>query len=296
MKNEGTKLQINNEINKVLSENEETKVSQNQLAEKMGISPAQFINIRTPKKWHLVSEKMWQRAAVFFSMQTDWKILEVKNYQKVMFASSEAKKHSRFIAIAGRSGYGKTTALKAYARNTKNVFYVLSKDIMSRKGFFRAVAKVLGVEVHGNIEMLLENIITKLNSLESPLLIIDDAGKLNDGNYRNIQLLYDETEKKAGIVIAGTLHLKEYINKMVFKGKYGFDELSRRVNKWVTLEEPTKKEIEAVATNNGISDNDSINFLYNTCKNYGTLNSVIVIAKSESETPDLDLLMKIKGN
>ena len=95
---------------------------------------------------------------------------------------------------------------------------------------------------------------------------------------------------------AGTVYLKEYINKMVVKGKYGFDELSRRINIWVTLEQPTKKEVEAVVTNNGITDSDSINFLYNTCKNYGTLNSVITMAKSKSENPDLDLLMQTKVN
>jgi len=291
-----TKVQISDEINNILSANGGTKVSQNQLAEKIGISPAQLINIRTPAKWSKVSENMWQRATVFFSMQKDWRIIETKNFQRITLSCSEAKKHSRFLAVVGRSGYGKTTALKATARNTKNVFYVLAKDILSRKGFFKAIAKVLGVETMGTIETLLESIVSKINSLDSPLIIIDDAGKLNDGNYRNLQLLYDETEGKCGILIAGTPFLKEYITRMTFKGKYGFDELSRRIEHWTVLEEPNKKEIESVATHNGIEDKEGINFLYNTCKNFGTLHTVIVNAKRKSEKPDSELLMLVKGN
>lgn len=296
MENHTAKLKISNEINKILSDTGETKVSQNELASKIGISAAQLINIRTPDKWNLVSENMWKRASVFFSMHTDYKIIETRNFQKLTRICTEAKKHSRLLAVTGRSGFGKTTALKSYARNTKNVFYILAKDILSRKGLLKAIANALSVEVQGNIETLLENIVNKINAIDSPLLIIDDAGKINDGNYRNIQLLYDETEGKAGIVLAGTPFLKDYINKMVFKGKYGFDELNRRIEHWTTLEEPNKKEVETIAVNNGIQDQNGINYLYNTCNNFGTLRTVIVNAKRISPNPDCDVLMKAKGN
>lgn len=271
-------------------------MSQNELAKKLGVSAAQLINIRTPDNWNLVSENMWQKASIFFSLNTDWKIIETKNYQRLTLTCNDAKKYSRFLAVTGRSGYGKTTALKAYARNTKNVFYILAKDILSRKGLLKAIAKVLSVEQQGNVETLLENIVSKIHSIENPLLIIDDAGKINDGNYRMIQLLYDETEGKTGIVIAGTPFLKEYITKMVFKGKYGFDELNRRIEYWTILEEPSKKEVQAIATNNGIEDLDGISFLFNTCKNFGTLRTVIVNAKRIDAIPDTDTLTRAKGN
>lgn len=290
---ETTKVQVSDEIKKILSG---SKNYQNQLAEKMGISASHLINMKEPSKWDLVSDRYWQKAASFFSISPGWTIHKLANFQIVEEVCNASKLESGFYAIHGKSGLGKTTALKHYARTNRNAFYVLVDYLQKSKEFFISIAEALGSDTTGSARVILQGIVDKLNELDSPVLIIDDAGKLNDNNFRNIQLIHDSTEGNAGIVIAGTNYLKTYVSKMVQKGKMGFDELSRRVNHWQALSEPTFTEIKSICTANGITDSDTVNYLFNKVKDFGTLKNVLIALKraARGRPITIEFVMKTK--
>jgi transcriptional regulator with XRE-family HTH domain len=155
-----------------------------------------------------VSERMMRTVAAFLKMD-DWQLMETNNFAIVHELLWEAQEYSRFFGIVAESGFGKTAALDAYKKKNPNCFYMLSDILMSgRKGFLGTIQRAMGIREGGTPAEMLEAIVVKLNSLKSPLLIIDDAGKLNDSNLRIIQLIYDRTERRCGIVMAGTPYLK----------------------------------------------------------------------------------------
>jgi DNA transposition AAA+ family ATPase len=291
--NIGTKDQISEEIKLILSTK---RLSQNELAEKIGISPSQLINMKSPDKWERVSDKLWQVATLFFNKGKEWKTIETFNFQDIITLCYDAQSNKRLLAVAGRSGLGKTTALKHYTRQNSNAYYVLTDYLQKSKEFFKSIAIALGIDIEGNARKILQAIVDRINTLENPVIILDDAGKLNDSNYRNIQLLFDATEGRAGIVLGGTLHLKQYIERMTQKEKMGFDELERRIEYWMVLKAPRKEEIESLCNNNSVSDKDCINYLYNTCKEFGTIKTLITSARRFSDSITVDLLVKVRGN
>lgn len=287
MKNE-QKQQIAAEIELILSSG---KISQNQLSHKVGISPAHLINVRDKEKHGLVSSRTWQRLNAYFS---SWKEIATYNLNGCVSVCRDAQENARMLGIYGETGYGKTTALKHYARKNQNAFYVLADCMMSRKGFLKAIAESLGIESEGTAEALKFLIIARLNALESPLLMIDDAGKLDDKNFRVIQILFDATEGNSGFVLAGMPYLKNYIDRSTRAGKMGFGELARRVGWWEMLDAPTFEEVEKLCSSNGVKDAECIRFIFNSCKNFGTIKETINTAKRVSETVDIEVLESLK--
>jgi len=269
-------------------------ISQNHLAKKIGISASQLFNIRNPLKWDKISDQLWDSVSTYFQRSNEWKTIETTNYRIIRSLCKDSQTHQRLLCVIGKSGLGKTTALKAYANSNPNAFYVLTDYLQKNKDFFRSIANSLGIEVTGNARNMLQMIIEKVYTLKKPLIIFDDAGKMNDGNYKNIQLLFDATEGKLGIVIAGVHNLKDYVLKMALKGKMGFDEFKRRVEYWQHLSEPRHEEVELLCELQGIKTKDNVNYLFNSINDFGTMKSVIVCAKRHGETVTPDILASMK--
>jgi plasmid maintenance system antidote protein VapI len=211
-------------------------MSQNKLAEKLGCAPS-TVSDGIIKGKATVSTEKWLEFYSKLKLNT-WNILKTPNQVKIENICDDARENHRFMAISDFTGAGKTTALTYYSREKTNSFYVLAISAMSQSDFLDAILEGMVIEMKGSRLKKINAICEKLNSLESPLLIIDDFGKLNDNCYRTLQIIYDKTEFYAGIVIAGTEHLKKYITDKAASKVNGFTELKRRIAYWGKLERP----------------------------------------------------------
>jgi DNA transposition AAA+ family ATPase len=265
-----------------------TNDSQNTLANKIGgVSPATLSQIRQGKFAQL-SDRMVARLASYFGITggedvAEWQTFETRNYQIIHSACQDAKENCRMLAIAGYTGAGKTTALKAIARTQPNVYYVLCNAVMSRKEFIRAVTQAMGIEPEGSISANLDAITGRMLGTEKPLLVLDDAGKLSDANLRLIQIIYDATEFSAGIVLAGTEYLKTNIDKNAAKDKAGFRELRRRISYWQPLKRPSTEIVKQIAKAYAIDDTNAVSYLAKVAPDYGTLRNLITNALKMSQ-------------
>lgn len=243
-----------------------------------GISYGTISNVVNGKHDN-ISDAMFRKLASWLKLDS-WKMVDTHNFATVKELLWEAQEYSRFFGIVGESGYGKTAALRAYKSTNPNCYYMLSDVLMtSKKNFLNNVQKALGISKGNSPADMLEAIVEKLNSTDRPLLIIDDAGKLNDSNLRIIQLIYDRTERSCGIIMAGTPFLKDVLEKGITRNKMGFDELFRRVQHWERLYAPTMEEKRLMCTVNGINENPPVvNYIVNTCKNFGSVRATITTA------------------
>lgn len=258
--------------------------SQNVLAKKIGISASIVINIRR-NEWETISDRMENKIAAYFKIQMEdqWPLHNTWNLKAISRVCDEARTRSRFLGIAAYTGAGKTKALMHYAHTTPNTYYVLCTVIMSRKSFLFAVMRAMGLNESGSITHVTNRIISRLNGVDKPLLIIDDAGKLSHGIYRVIQLLYDQTEHRAGMVIAGTEFLKEEIDKQASYNRMGFRELQRRVAYWQPLQRPSGKIVTEICAHHGITDENAVSYIMEHCQDYGTLSNMVINAKHAAE-------------
>lgn len=268
--------------------------SQAEASRQMSMSEATLSQIRN-KNWENISDEMWLKAAKWCHYNfTGWRTRGTSQVTTIGNLLCDAQENCRMLALSAPTGLGKTTGIGHYHKHNRNVYVVLCTVLMSRRDFLIAIQEALGISVEGNLNTRMGSIIHKLASESFPLLILDDAGKLSDHCLRLVQIIYDELDSRAGIVLAGTPHMKTRIRKSAAKDTLGFRELLRRIGYWETLMPISRSTVQIFCTDDfGIRDTDVIEFVFKNCKDYGTLKELLINAKKLAEKEKCSITLDI---
>ena len=252
--------------------------SQNRAAQMLGVSAAYLSSIRSGK-WEKIADKTWRLLGKQL-LSRDWKLVRTANFDTIQATCLDCQDNGLTRFITGYSGAGKTTALRHYAREARDVIYVHCLDGTTRKQFLRDVLTAMGVEYEGNERQLLDRVRREFLAMEAPLLILDDAGKLPLRLLQKVQQVYDLTrsetgEGNLGIILAGVDYAYDNLKKWALRERAGAPELRRRIGYNQQLSRPSKKEVSAVASKNGIEEDGVINDLWRHCKDFGSLAEAI---------------------
>lgn len=191
-----------------------------------------------------------------------WAIIETNNFRTVQKCCKNARERKMMTGIVGYTGAGKTTALENYHSSTPNTFLVTCNRAMRSKQFLGEILKSLGVNYIASDYEMVKMVIEILNKKDCPLLIIDEASKLSPTALMYMQDIWDGIEDNAGIVLAGVEYLFDNMKKGAERNKIGMPEFYGRVESWKYLQEPSKKEIEAICQNNGVTNPEDIKTMY----------------------------------
>jgi hypothetical protein len=256
-----------------------TDVNQSDLAKTIGYGPAAISQVLSGTYAGDDSKILLLLAKeVGFEIGQKWLVRRTGNFNAIQNICNEAQEEHRMMAICGNTGLGKTTALEYYRRHTGNTFYVLSDVLMKPKDMLRAIMRSMGIEMDGSLSEMLNRIIDKGLEIENLLLVIDDSGKLMEHPkcYFIIQLIYDRWEGHSGIVLAGMPVFREFMKKMVLKGKNGFPELARRISHWEFLKPMESAFVSAAAADYGITDTNAVKLIAERCTNYGDVKNMLI--------------------
>lgn len=244
----------------VIAHLHQKNISQNRLADMIGVSNGTISNI-VNEVWERLNESMLLKIKSFFSTK-NWTVIETHNFLTIKNACNEAREFKKMISIIGYSGAGKTTALQHCYQKNANTYLVTCGRAMRTKQLLSEILKSLGVNYLASDYEMVRMIIDELNKKESPLLIIDEASKLSPNALMYLQDIWDGIEDNGGIIIAGVEYLINNIKKGAEKNKMGMPEFYGRVSKWIYLQLPEKKEVEAICINNGLTDKDLIKSMH----------------------------------
>jgi len=143
------------------------------------------------------------------------------------------------------------------------VFFVTVDKTMSAKMLFLSILKTMGIQFDGNIYDVMQKISDELNRLEDPLLIIDESGKLSHLMILYLHDLREHTRANCGILLSGMPYFKLNLQKFAERQKEGYAEFFRRINVWHELIGLSRKEVEVICHENGITGN--LNSYYGLC-------------------------------
>lgn len=141
--------------------------------------------------------------------------------------------------VVGKSGFGKTHALKHYAKLSR-VAYVECDDIMSSRDLVEAIEKALGIpQAYGTIWKRVNGIREFFNVNQGYLLIIDEADKLiskyTQKKMEILRAIFDQSD--VGIVIAGEPKLEAQIKSYLTR-------FANRIDFYVSLKGLTPQDVE----------------------------------------------------
>lgn len=252
-----TNLPEKAEIKKAVNDYcKERGLSKSGFAFKCGISEA-TISALMKEKWDTLSNEMYLRIWNFMNCDKFDYLYTTVDFTSAINACDKARKYKFMVGITADTGMGKTTALRTYARQ-KNVFYVSYDKTMNASQFFVALLRELTIPFTSTLNDMMNYAAEELNRLHSPLIIIDEAGKLTHSMILYLQVLRDRTCGNCGIVLAGMPYFKSNLQKNAAREKEGYAEFMRRINIWHDFIGLQSKEIEEICCMHGIKDKDKI--------------------------------------
>jgi hypothetical protein len=153
---------------------------------------------------------------------------------------------------------------------------------MNAKRLYLHILDNLGVQYNGNIHDVMLKIAQTLNNMENPLLIVDEAGKMNHVMMLYMHDLREYTNQNCGIILAGMPYFKANLQKFAQKEKEGCSEFLRRINLWHSLSGLSRSEIKYICKEEGIDDQERIKELYRFNR-FGDLMNEILLNKIITE-------------
>jgi hypothetical protein len=228
------------------------------------ISTATLSNMVTGK-WDKISNLMWTKVASYLGMNIGWQIIRTKVFEEIHKTCQAAQNFSEIKMVVGNSGIGKTTTYERYQQESNNVYIVTCATEMNKKEFIGAIAEALGLDGRGTKFQMVRKIADKVQALQSPLIILDEAGKLPTAYLSVVQVIYEFSGKHCGFVLSGVSYLYDNLMKATERHKAGMPELEGRINAYLAFSNktamPTMHEKKAIAELNGVKTEDIDTFI-----------------------------------
>jgi DNA transposition AAA+ family ATPase len=244
------------------------KGSQNQVAAGMpGVSPAMLSQMKN-HNWDNISDDMWRKVSKYVGVTASgWNYAETRNSSDLKLFFNDSQQFSLVMAITGKAGAGKSETAKKYESENKNAFLLSCNEYWDKRWFLRELLAKMGKEHSGlTLPEMMHKAVLLLKSLESPIIILDEADKLADNVLLFFITLYNELENHCGIVLMATHFLEKRIKRGVAMEKKGYREIYSRVGlRFIELESTSYSDVEKICKANGIEDPSIIRTISKDC-------------------------------
>ncbi len=212
---------------------------------------------------------------------------ESRDSKGVIGVCSSCQEDMGLGIIVGKSGFGKTYALKYYSKMMR-VAYIECDDTMSSRDLVEAIERALGIPVsYGTIWKRVNAIREFFNVNNGYLLIIDEADKLiskyTQKKMEILRAIYDQSD--VGMVIAGEPRLEAQIKSYLTR-------FANRVDFYSSFKGLSKSEVLEYLSAYDIDEEAMNELIYRACGSQigcfrlldRTLNNVLRIMNEVKET------------
>ncbi|GGH02973.1 AAA family ATPase [Pedobacter zeae] len=257
-----TKQQISDQLRKRVE-----ATSGNKVATALKISPA-TISHMLGGKWENISPEMWRSVQKQLEPgNKGWMFVETKEATRLKSILSDCKEHSMVFGICAPAGFGKSEITKAFTEQ-ENVFKINCNEFFNRKTFLAELLEQMHQDNGGySINEMLNKVIKKVNQMDSPVIILDEADKLSDQVLFFFITLYNALQDKCGLILIATDHLEKRIKRGVDSNKKGYKEIfSRLGRRFVNFPAYSLASIKQIVRANGIDDEETVNMIVNDCE------------------------------
>ncbi|MGN6566763.1 MAG: AAA family ATPase [Flavipsychrobacter sp.] len=233
-----------------------------------GVSPTMISQVKN-NKWQVVTERMWQHIArqVGFYCGNEWQQADTGCYLLLRILFGDAQRYAMAYGVAIQTGLGKTFTAKHYARENTHAHYIGCEAYMNRKNFISKLLQTLGGKPGGTADQMMDEIISRLENQEEPVLIIDDAHKLKDRVLHFAITLYKRLINHCGIVILGNDELRTRVVEGARMNKELYSEVYNTIGRrFVTLGQAGPRDVELICRANAMNNEAIISEIKDCCK------------------------------
>lgn len=201
-------------------------------AASIGINGSVYSRLKKGDFDKVLSEGEWLRVGrklnVVLNEANAWHIAPTDAYSYITTQMAYCQKYGAARIFCDKADVGKTTAAKDYISKHRNVVYVDCSQVKTLHTFIRELADQFGVESAGKLKEVRQDLIFYIQSLESPMIILDEAGDLSYPAWLEVKALWNALEGVCGWYMLGADGLAAKMNRHVRSRKVGYAEIFRR--------------------------------------------------------------------
>ena len=138
---------------------------------------------------------------------------------------------------------GKTFTARLYAKRHPHVAYIDCSQCKTKRQFIKTIAREIGLSTKGKYQDMYDDLVYNLRVMDRPLVILDEAGDLQNEAFIELKALFNATEYACGWFMMGADGLRAKIKRSIDCEKVGWAEiLSRYGNKFNRVTPDNEKE------------------------------------------------------
>ena len=187
----------------------------------------------------ILKDAQWLNIGRLLNVSIDerqWKFVKTDVVKMIEEEILFCQTYSKARILVDEPEIGKSFAARYFSRTLKNCFYLDCSQAKSKKLFISRLAQSIGVDGHGKLADVMENIKYSLRILENPIVILDEAGDVEYSVVLLIKELWNATENICGWYMMGADGLRDKFERGISSKKVGFRELfSRYSSKYSSL-------------------------------------------------------------
>lgn len=201
-------------------------------AASLGITTSVYSSVKNGQTEKVLSEANWitiaRRLGVSLRGEMEWKAARTATFEYIT-AQLEFCQNSGLSAIlCDLPNIGKTFTARYYVKSHRNAVYVDCSQVKTKLKLVRRIAGEFGVDSKGRYNDVYDDLVYYLRSIETPLIILDEAGDLQYEAFLELKALWNATERCCAWYMMGADGLKEKINRSIECRKVGYTEMLSR--------------------------------------------------------------------
>lgn len=204
-------------------------------ATSMGLSATAYSRLVKGQTDRVISDQTWitlaRKLEVSAGDAPEWKIANTPVYQFITAQLDACQQNSMSALLCDLSDIGKTFTAKVYCKTHRNTVYVDCSQVKSRQKLIRYIASGFGLGNTGKYADVYADLVYYIKTINTPLIILDEAGDLSYEAFLEIKALWNATELSCGYYMMGADGLREKMKRAINCKKVGYAEVFSRFGK-----------------------------------------------------------------
>lgn len=201
-------------------------------AASLGISTSVYSMVKAGQTDKALSDANWIRIArrlgVSLRHEIEWKTGKTFTFLFIQRQLELAQLSSLSMILCDEPNIGKTYSARYYVQSHRNAIYIDCSQVKTKRRLIRKIAAEFGSDSKGTYGDVYEDLVYYLRTLETPLIILDEAGDLQYEAFLELKALWNATEHCCGWYMMGADGLKAKINRSIDCKKVGYTEMLSR--------------------------------------------------------------------
>lgn len=219
-------------------------------AASLGITTSVYSAVKNGQTEKVLSDANWigiaRRLGVNLRGGMEWKAAKTPTFEYITAQLEISQKSCLSAILCDVPNIGKTFTARYYVQTHRNAVYIDCSQVKTKLKLVRKIAAEFGVDSKGRYADVYDDLVYYLRSIETPLIILDEAGDLQYEAFLELKALWNATERCCAWYMMGADGLKEKVNRSIECKKVGYTEmLSRYGDRYSKVTPDDGKEREA---------------------------------------------------